>query len=251
MNCRRLIALFSGFSAIFCTVTFMFIMHLTDHIGIVKTYIGFASFVLTIAGVVAVALVYARESDARMRERAKILEEEVAKRKLVEQILREKEDNLRITLNSIGDAVIVTDFSGNLRQMNPAAERLVGCNFLAVIDKPFDTTLRLMNMVTRAPIVNPVGKILADHSVYLAESEAILHPGDGSPERLVSFSGAPVLSDLDVAVGVVFIMRDITEQYSLEEQLHHAQKLESVGQLAGGIAQGVQHHRALFRTLLS
>ena len=51
---------------------------------------------------------------------------EITEQKLAEEAIRESEENLRITLDSIGDAVIATDSAGRVFRMNKVAETLCG-----------------------------------------------------------------------------------------------------------------------------
>jgi signal transduction histidine kinase len=54
--------------------------------------------------------------------------------------------------------------------------------------------------------------------------------------RILHYYSAPVKSSDNVYYGRASYFRDITERKGLENQLRHAQKLESVGQLAAGIS---------------
>ena len=66
------------------------------------------------------------ELEQRVYERTKELEIEVKEHRQAEEALRASEKNLRITLNSIGDAVISTDIKGRIIRMNLVAQTLTG-----------------------------------------------------------------------------------------------------------------------------
>ena len=72
---------------------------------------------------------------------------------------------------------------------------------------------------------------------------------DGT-RRLLSVSGAPLNRDEESFEGAVFIMQDITEKRHLERQLRQAQKMESVGTLAGGLAHDLNNILHAARTHL-
>ena len=160
---------------------------------------------------------------------------EVTERKKVEESLRESRENLRITLNSIGDAVIATDTSGKVTGMNPSAENLTGWIQAEAMGKPLSEVFHIINAQTRLPVENPaekvlkVGKIvgLANHTVLISK---------GGTEYQIADSGAPIQDETGKITGVVLVFRDVTEQLRTEQESLKAKKLESVGILAGGIA---------------
>jgi PAS domain-containing protein len=84
-----------------------------------QLYLPFISNFVTMLGVI-----FDQQLQRRLKENLmKDLERRVQERT---RELQEKETDLRITLNSIGDAVISTDLHGFIRRMNPVAEQLTG-----------------------------------------------------------------------------------------------------------------------------
>lgn len=149
--------------------------------------------------------------------------------------LQESEENLAITLNSIGDAVVVTDNHGRITMMNPVAEELVGVDFDSVQGKPLQDVLHLVDADSRKPRQNPAEQVLRNRSnITLAENTILItERGD---ERYVADSGAPIFTPDGEIIGAVLVFRDITKDRQLEEQLRQSEKMEAIGQLAGGIA---------------
>ncbi|WOO41518.1 ATP-binding protein [Rubellicoccus peritrichatus] len=166
-----------------------------------------------------------------------IKENFLQKQRLQEEIAyrRESEENLRITLDSIGDAVIATDTDGRIIRMNPIAERLTGCPFEEAKAKPFSEILNIVDGRTREKAESSVEKVLATGEIVGLAEHMILISRDGT-EYHVADSGAPIRSDTGQTMGVVLVFRDITEEYGLQEQLQQSQKMEAIGQLAGGVA---------------
>jgi PAS domain S-box-containing protein len=64
---------------------------------------------------------------------------------------------------------------------------------------------------------------------------------DGAGRRILEFTCLPMTDDSGTVEGVVFNARDITETRRLEEQLVQAQKIESIGTLAGGVAHEINN----------
>src|SRR5262245_66139055 len=91
----------------------------------------------------------------------------------------------RITLASIGDAVIATDVEGKVVFLNSVAESLTGWTAAEAVGRPLDELFVIVNEFTRARLENPVGKVfqtgyvvgLANHSVLVGR-DGREHPID-------------------------------------------------------------------------
>ena len=159
--------------------------------------------------------------------KVKKLEKENVRRKRSEEVLRESEESLSITLNSIGDAVIATDTEGQVVRMNPVAEKLTGWYFSEAKGRPLNEVFKIINEETRNTIESPVERVLREGVVGLA-NHTVLIAKDGT-EFPIDESGAPIRNDKGDITGVVLIFRDATEKRQAEEALRAAQKeLETI-----------------------
>ncbi|MBN1970442.1 MAG: transporter substrate-binding domain-containing protein [Candidatus Delongbacteria bacterium] len=160
---------------------------------------------------------------------------DITNRKKMEEDLARSEENLRITLNSIGDAVITTDAEGLVTNLNPVAEVLTGWKKIDAFGIPLPEVFKIINAETRNIVENPAeivlrtGKIvgLANHTVLISKDKK---------EYQIADSGAPIIDKNGNIVGVVLVFRDVTKEYALQDQLFQSQKMDAIGQLAGGIA---------------
>ncbi|MEE4197066.1 MAG: PAS domain S-box protein [Bacteroidales bacterium] len=144
-------------------------------------------------------------------------------RKQIEQEKAESEENLRITLNSIGDAVIATDVQGKISHLNPVAEKLTGWNFEEARDQPIHKIFHIINAQTREQIENPVKKVLKTGEVIGLANHTKLISKDGK-EYHIADSGSPILNSKKETVGVVLVFRNVTEEFEMVEQLKESEE---------------------------
>lgn len=160
---------------------------------------------------------------------------EVRNRVRIESAIRENEENLRITLNSIGDAVISTDERGNIKRMNPAAEIITGWSARESAGKSLGEVLLLADPVTGEKNENPFVQIANSGRSAEFSELAVLYDKKGI-ERKISRTASPILDVSGNIVGVVIVFRDISEKLRIEEQLRQSQKMDLIGRLTGGVA---------------
>lgn len=133
---------------------------------------------------------------------------------MIESIIKSQE-NLSITLNSIGYAVITTDKEGLVCEMNPVAEKLCGYSKFEAIKKPLIEVLNIINAETREIITHPVAKVLEKGMVIGLANHTVLISREGK-EYQISDSAAPIKDSKGNITGVVMVFSDITEKYLVE-----------------------------------
>jgi PAS domain S-box-containing protein len=128
----------------------------------------------------------------------------------------ESEQDLKTTLNSIGDAVITTDEKGNITRMNPVAETLTGWSLLEAKKQPLHVIFSIMDVSTRKMVKNPVEKVLkTGETVYLSNHTTLISK-DGT-EYQIADSAAPIRDGDGAILGMVLVFNDVTEQYKLRQ----------------------------------
>ncbi|WP_058366499.1 PAS domain S-box protein [Haloparvum sedimenti] len=125
--------------------------------------------------------------------------------------LERREQNLRITLESIGDAVIATDETGAIERMNGVAEDLTGWDREDAVGRPLPEVFDIASQETGEPMESPVEEVLEHGRTVGLANGTVLRARDGE-ERVIADSASPI-TDEDEVVGVVLIFRDVTETY--------------------------------------
>lgn len=126
------------------------------------------------------------------------------------------EERFRVTLASIGDAVISTDFDGRVTFLNPVAERLTGWSEAEALGRPLDEVFRIVNEVTRQPTESPVARVLRDGVVVGLANHTVLLARNGA-EWPIDDTAAPIRSSTGQLIGVVLVFRDVGDRRRAEE----------------------------------
>jgi PAS domain S-box-containing protein len=131
-----------------------------------------------------------------------------------QQRSNEDRDLLRVTLRSIGDAVITTDVEGRVTYMNEVAESLTGWTPGEALGQPLDAVFRIVNEDTRKPVESPATRALRQGVVVGLANSTLLIRKDAD-ELPIDDSAAPIKDERGHVSGCVLIFRDVTAQRRL------------------------------------
>ncbi len=126
----------------------------------------------------------------------------------------EQKQYLLQTLNSIGDAVIVTDTQGDITQLNPVAEQLTGWSLEEARGLSVKSIFQIVNASTHKPIENPVEKVIASGETVYLSNHTTLIAKDGR-EYQIADSAAPIRDENNNILGTLLVFNDVTEAYQL------------------------------------
>jgi PAS domain S-box-containing protein len=154
--------------------------------------------------------------------------------------LRQREEWFRVTLTSVGDAVIATDKQALVTFVNPVAEQLTGTSFLHAKGKPIQEIFPIFHEYTHQPGENPVKKVLEYGKIIGLANHTVLQHRNGTLTPIED-SAAPIHDDSGKVVGVVLVFRDATHHRKSQEVLRKAEKLAAAARLAATVAHEINN----------
>jgi PAS domain S-box-containing protein len=185
-----------------------------------KGMVAFAGYPLIVEDrIVGVVAMFAHQvmTDAVLTELGPLADgiaQYIERRTAAEKFRREAELH-RITLASIGDAVLTTDAKGNVTYLNTVAEMLTGWATDEARGETLTTVFNIINEQSGQPSMNPTESVLREGNVVGLANHTILIARDGRRVP-IDDSGAPIRDENGDIIGVVLVFRDITERKDAE-----------------------------------
>ncbi|MBN2255480.1 MAG: PAS domain S-box protein, partial [Deltaproteobacteria bacterium] len=147
------------------------------------------------------------------------------------QLIREREESFRALSENAPDIIYTLDITGMFTYVNPAWEKILGHFKGEVVGKYFIDFARKED----TDVYIDLFKRVRNEGKTITSFNGVLLHKDGS-ERLFNMNGAPNLDSEGNAIGLVGILKDITEHHNMEVELRQALKMQAIGTLSAGIA---------------
>lgn len=135
----------------------------------------------------------------------------------------QQKELLRVTLASIGDAVITTDAKGRIIFLNDVAQQLTGWSLEQATVRPLNKVFHIINENTRQVAENPVDKVMLHGQIVGLANHTLLIDKNGK-EYAIDDSAAPIKNPQGEILGVVLVFRDITQRRSADQALQRSEK---------------------------
>ena len=148
---------------------------------------------------------------------------DITEQKRAEVELRQQREWFKVTLASIGDAVITTDTRGKVTFLNPVAEKMTGWSSAEAIGMPLEAVFHIVNEYTGERVGNPVGPALRQGSVVGLANHTVLLARNGG-EIAIEDSAAPIRDASGAISGAVMVFHDVTARRRAEAALRDADR---------------------------
>jgi len=152
---------------------------------------------------------------------------DITQRKLAESALYKEKERAQVTLQSIGDAVITTDASGNVDYLNPAAEELSGWERRRAQGQPIEEIIRLLDDQSGEPVTNPVRRALREGRVVGLSENVTLQTESGG-QVAIQDSAAPIRDSRGEVLGAVMVFHDVRHARQLHRKLSYQASHDSL-----------------------
>jgi diguanylate cyclase (GGDEF)-like protein/PAS domain S-box-containing protein len=151
-------------------------------------------------------------------------------RKAVEDALYMEKERAVVTLNSIGDAVLCTDISGNITYLNLVAETMTGWRREEATGKRLAEVFRIIDGPTRKTARDPMEMAVEQNKTVGLTVNCVLIRRDGF-ESAIEDSAAPIHDRGGRVIGAVIVFHDVSAARAMSVQMTHSAQHDIVTNL--------------------
>ncbi len=170
--------------------------------------------------------------DAQGRPSVIMNSRDITEHKQAEEALRESEAVITSVVENLPSMIVVKEAKGlTFVRVNKAGEDCIGCSREELVGK---TDYDLFGEAEADAMLEEDLHVLASRRPLDIPEDG--HRVTGRQDRIFYTKKIPILDESGVPQYLLSISEDITERKRLEAQFRQAQKMEAVGQLAGGVA---------------
>jgi diguanylate cyclase (GGDEF)-like protein/PAS domain S-box-containing protein len=144
----------------------------------------------------------------------------VIERKVGDEALFSERERARVTLNSIGDAVLSTDVAGNVAYLNQVAEEMTGWPRREALGRPLAEVFKIVDAVTREPALDPLAEAIRQNQAVGLTANCILIRRDGQ-EAAIEDSAAPIHDRGGQVTGAVIVFHDVSVALAVTQRMAH------------------------------
>ena len=173
---------------------------------------------------------------------------DISELKATQNALHNEKEQLKVTLNSIGDAVIATDIHGHVTFMNPIAESLTGWYGAEVMGRPIEEVMPLRDSSLQYSLTNPVYLALKEQRVVGMALNSSLRRRDGQHFE-VEDSAAPIRDKGGQIQGSIIVFHDVSEARAMALKMSHLANHDALTNLPNRMLLQDRTERALFNAL--
>jgi diguanylate cyclase (GGDEF)-like protein/PAS domain S-box-containing protein len=146
-----------------------------------------------------------------------------------QRLINEKEKS-HVTLNSIGDGVIVSDEFYLVEFINPVAEVLTGWANRDAVGQPVSTIFKILHETTREVVPNPVEMAITSGIVHRLSNHSVLINRSGS-ETAIEYTVAPIIGADENILGAILVFHDVTSSRKFTQELNWLASHDSLTRL--------------------
>jgi len=151
-------------------------------------------------------------------------------RKNIEDALHLERERAVVTLNSIGDAVLCTDLSGNITYLNLVAETLTGWPRQDALGRPLAEIFRIIDGASRRTARDPMELAVEKNKTVGLTMNCVLVRRDGY-ESTIEDSAAPIHDRTGRVIGAVIVFHDVSAARAIAREMAHSAQHDLVTNL--------------------